>query len=113
MIWNNLGDTLRAQGSLEGSADRLREAITALDFALEARAREATPNDWGVSTANQGSARLQLAWLTKDRDLAEIGRRQILEAEAATREAGNTFFADYWARQLPAVEALVARLSGA
>jgi hypothetical protein len=54
-----------------------------------------------------------LAWLTKDRDLAEIGRRQILEAEAATREAGNTFFADYWARQLPAVEALVARLSGA
>jgi tetratricopeptide (TPR) repeat protein/transcriptional regulator with XRE-family HTH domain len=112
IIWNNLGDTLRVQGRLEGSADMLREAISAMDFALEVRTREGTPNDWGVSTANQGVARLDLARLTKDRELALIGKRQIAEAEAATREAGNTFFADYCASQLPVAEALVARLGG-
>jgi tetratricopeptide (TPR) repeat protein len=109
---NNLGNALRTLGGRESGTARLEEAVAAYRAALEERTRERVPLDWAMSFGNQGVALVALAERRSELATARAARDQIAEAEAVMRAGGHGPFADYYATQLPAAEALVARLSG-
>jgi hypothetical protein len=70
------------------------------------------PLDWAMTLGNQGVALAMLAERTSDATMARRACDQIAAAEATMREGGHEPFAAYYADQLTAAEALVARLVG-
>jgi tetratricopeptide (TPR) repeat protein len=109
---NNLGNALRALGERETGTDRLEQAVAAYEAALEERTRDRVPLDWAATRANEARALLLLAARREDAALAIRARDQLAEAEAALRDGGHVAWAETFARQLPAADALIARLGG-
>jgi hypothetical protein len=111
MTQMNLGNALLDLGRRESGTARLEDAIVAYDAALEECTRERVPLDWANSSGNQGVALATLAKHTGDVGMARTALAQLTEAEFALREGGHDPWADTFTRQIPIVQALVARLS--
>ena len=106
----NLGNVLRGLGERDEGTARLEAAVEAFQAALEERPREQLPLDWAKTTGNLGIALRILGERTRDGATARRALDTIAAAEATLRAAGHAK-ADYYAGQIPAAEALVARLS--
>jgi hypothetical protein len=107
----NLGSTLTTLGEREAGTARLKEAVEAYAAALEEWTRERVPLDWAGTTAGLGLAECMLAERSENAALAAGAVQKLREAEAVLREGGHSAWADWAAAQIPAAEALVARLS--
>jgi tetratricopeptide (TPR) repeat protein len=108
----NLGIALKALGEREPGTARLEDAVTAYRAALEERTRDRVPLDWANTVGAMGVATLLLAERKEDAALARDGLRMLRQGEAGLREGGHGPWAETYTRQIPAAEALVARLSG-
>ena len=53
---NNLGNALQTLGAREDGTERLEQAVTAYNAALEVRTREQVPLDWAMTQNNLGDA---------------------------------------------------------
>ena len=53
---NNLGNALQNLGEREDGTERLEQAVTAYNAALEVRTREQVPLDWAMTQNNLGAA---------------------------------------------------------
>jgi tetratricopeptide (TPR) repeat protein len=111
-VQNSLGGALFGLGERQSGTARLEEAIAAFGAALEERTRARVPIQWAITTGSQGFALLDLAERTSDAGLARRARDQIAAATAALGEDGHVPLAEVYASELPAAEALVARLAG-
>ena len=109
---HNLGLALRALGERGSGTARLEEAVSAFRAALEERTRERVPLDWALARCDQGIALRILAERSLDVTMARGARDQMIPAVATMRSGGHLYWADRYAEQLGAVEALVDRLAG-
>ncbi|MCA3444768.1 MAG: tetratricopeptide repeat protein [Rhodobacter sp.] len=108
---NNLGIVLGWLGEREEGTERLEEAVVAYRAALEEVTRDRAPMDWARTLANEGMTLLTLADRTDDPARARQALDQLTLAEATLRSGGHIPWADNCARQIPAAQALVDRLS--
>ncbi|MCU4653835.1 tetratricopeptide repeat protein [Roseibacterium sp. SDUM158016] len=109
---NNLGNALATLGERETGTERLEQAVAAYEAALEEYTRDRVPLDWANTRGNEALALLVLAARREDVALAVRARDQLAEAEAVLRDGGHVAWADTFARQLPAADAIIARLGG-
>jgi hypothetical protein len=108
----NLGNALRTLGQREPGTARLEEAVNAYRAALEEWTRERVPLDWATASGLLAVALLVLAERHDDTALARDAVQRLRMSEPVLRSGGHVVNADYFAGQIPAAEALVARLSG-
>lgn len=108
----NLGNALAALGEREAGTARLEQAVAAYRAALTERTQDRVPLDWASTLGNEGVALLTLAERTGDPARARQALEQLTLAEAELRSGGHITWAETFARQIPAAQALVDRLSG-
>jgi hypothetical protein len=106
-----LGAALASLGERVSGLVMRVEAVAALVGALEEQTLERVPLGWASTTGSQGATLRVLAERTGDTAMARRARDQIALAAAALRGGGHAHYAAYSAGQLPAAEALVARLA--
>jgi tetratricopeptide (TPR) repeat protein len=111
-VQTDLGNALATLGEREVGTARLEQAVDAYRAALTEGRQDRVPLDWAMTLGNEGAALLTLAGRTGDPAQARQALEQLTTAEATLREGGNIPWADHFARQLPAAQALVDRLSG-
>jgi hypothetical protein len=107
---NNLGTALATLGERESGIERLEEAVSAFNEALNERTRERVPFDWATSTGIHGVAMMRLAERKKDPVMAETALQEIEAAFEVTRDGGQARNAAYLEARLPEARALVDRL---
>ena len=112
MTQNNLGAALRILGEREAGTARLEQAVAACRAALTERTQDRVPLDWATTLGNEGAALMILAERTGDLARARQALDQLTLAEATLRNGGHIPSAEIFARQIPAAQALVDRLSG-
>ena len=95
----------------ERGTARLEQAVAAYDAALGEHNRDRLPLDWALTAGNQATALLALAERTSNLALARRALDQLTAAEALLRAAAHLPYADHYEAELPAAQALVARLS--
>jgi len=108
---NDLGNSLWTLGQREPGTAPLEEAVIAYRSALEERTRDRVPLDWARSWGNMGVVMGVLADRRSDMWLAPQAMKQIVEAETQMRAGGHVPDADYFATQIPRVQAVFNRLS--
>ena len=112
MTQNGLGLALRILGRRETGTALLEQAVDAHRAALNEYVRDREPLNWAAALGNEGLALLTLAGRTGDPAQARQALEQLTLAEATLRSGGHIPWADSIARQIPAAQALVDRLSG-
>ena len=95
MTKDNLGSAHAEIGHIEGSTERLEEAVTAHEQALLERTRERVPLDWAATTLNIAIAELSLydrssepSQLDRALELASTAR-EVFAAAGATSYLEN------------------------
>lgn len=114
MTQNNIGTTLMLRGQGSSGADRifrLTEAVEAYRLALEIRTKDRVPVDWATTIGNQGATKRLLAETLNDLSMAQEALSQMREAAETFRTHGHIPRAVIFEHQIPAAEALVARLT--
>ena len=111
-IQTALGTVLWHTENEKGDAALLEEAVTAYRAALSENTQDRVPRDWANTLGNEGMALLTLAGRTGDPARARQALEQVTLAEATMRSGGHVPGAETFARQIPAAQALVDRLSG-
>jgi tetratricopeptide (TPR) repeat protein len=106
-----LGSALAMVGERETGTARLEQAVVAYRAALTERTRDRAPLDWANTLGNEGRALLTLAGRTGDLARARQALEQVTLAEATLRSGGHMPWAETFARQIPAAQALADRLS--
>jgi exonuclease VII small subunit len=109
---SSLGSALAALGRREAGTARLDQAVTAFRSALTELTQDQGPLDWANTLGEEGMALLTLADRTGEAARARQALEQLTLAEATLRSGGHIPWADSIARQIPAAQALVDRLSG-
>lgn len=85
---NNLGNSLLSLSDKERSPDKLKLAIQSYRSALQAKSRDAEPNQWALLQSNLGTACLKLGEMTSAMEAYE-------EAVAALTEALDAFSTEH------------------
>jgi tetratricopeptide (TPR) repeat protein len=111
MTQMNLGNALAALGERETGTERLEKAVGAYRAALTEHRQDGVPLDWANTLGNEGGALLTLAGRTGDPARARQALEQLTLAEATLRSGGHIPWAETFARQIPAAQALADRLS--
>ena len=111
-IQTALGTVLWYMENEKGDAALLEEAVTAYRAALTEHTQDRVPLEWAATLGNEGVALLTLAGRTNDPARARQALEQVTLAEATMRSGGHIPWAENFAGQIPAAQALVDRLSG-
>ena len=111
-IHTALGTVLWHMENKKGEAVLLEAAVMAYRAALTEYKQDRVPLDWANTLGNEGGALLTLAGRTGDPARARQALEQLTLAEATLRSGGQIAWAETFARQIPAAQALVDRLSG-
>ena len=96
----------------KGEAVLLEETFMAYRAALTEHTQDRVPLDWANTLGNEGVALLTFAGRTDDPARARQAHQQVTLADATMRSGGHIPWAEIFARQIPAAQALVDRLSG-
>ena len=104
---NNLGAALQSLGKRQEDPKLLEEAVTAYENALKETTRERTAMGWAMTLANLGAARMLLAEMTKNRDIALMALNDFDEVVNYFQEVSHSQYMELGEEQRKKAQALV------